>query len=120
MGNTFYLLDELSLVIETFLWAPTQGLATRISSIPTLTEQEKMEESFNSAAEIRIHPSGRWVYSSNRGHDSVSVFETGFNGLLQIFKNNQSEVLSPAILLSTRKGPGSWRTRFQYGFIAPN
>lgn len=35
----------------------------------------------NSAAEILVHPSGRFVYSSNRGHDSVTAYhatpETG-------------------------------------------
>jgi len=29
----------------------------------------------STAAEIRLHPSGRFVYASNRGHDSLAVFE---------------------------------------------
>jgi 6-phosphogluconolactonase len=32
------------------------------------------EEAFNSAAEILVHPGGRFVYSSNRGHDTVTVY----------------------------------------------
>jgi 6-phosphogluconolactonase len=28
----------------------------------------------NTTAEIRIHPNGRFVYGSNRGHDSLAVF----------------------------------------------
>jgi 6-phosphogluconolactonase len=103
-GKYIYLLDELSLVIETFLWEPTQGKATRISSIPTLTEQEKMEESFNSAAEIRVHPSGRWVYSSNRGHDSVSVFETRSNGLLQNIQKQPVRGAFPRNFTINQKG----------------
>jgi 6-phosphogluconolactonase len=29
----------------------------------------------NTAAEIRIHPSGRLLYTTNRGHDGVAMFE---------------------------------------------
>jgi 6-phosphogluconolactonase len=28
----------------------------------------------NSTAEVVVHPSGKWVYGSNRGHDSIAVF----------------------------------------------
>ena len=28
----------------------------------------------NSGAEIAVHPSGKWVYASNRGHNSVVLF----------------------------------------------
>jgi len=28
----------------------------------------------NDAAEIAIHPSGKFLYTSNRGHDSIAVF----------------------------------------------
>ena len=29
----------------------------------------------NSTAELLMHPSGRFLYCSNRGHDSIAVFE---------------------------------------------
>ena len=29
----------------------------------------------NTTAEIRIHPSGRFLYNTNRGHNSVTMFE---------------------------------------------
>ncbi len=32
-----------------------------------------------SASEIRIHPNGRFVYSANRGHDTISAFEADPN-----------------------------------------
>jgi 6-phosphogluconolactonase len=31
-------------------------------------------EGFKSGAEIQMHPSGKFVYGSNRGHDSIAVF----------------------------------------------
>ena len=90
-GKFIYLLNELNLTIETFSWDSDKGEATSIHLLPTLTEAEKEEESFNSAAEILVHTNGNWVYSSNRGHDSVSVFKTRKDGSLRLWKNNQSE-----------------------------
>ena len=59
------------------------GKAKSLCNFPTLTETEKTGESFNSAAEILVHPSGKWIYSSNRGHDSVTVFSTNPDGSLK-------------------------------------
>ena len=42
--------------------------------MPAISEETKAGETFNSSAEILVHPDGQTVYSSNRGHDSVSVY----------------------------------------------
>ena len=73
-GRFIYLLNELSLSVTTFAWNAKAGTATRLSTTPSLSEEVKAAESFNSAAEILVHPSGKFVYSSNRGHDSVTVY----------------------------------------------
>lgn len=73
-GRFIYLLNELSLSVTTYAWDAAAGTARLIATVPALSEEAKAGESFNSAAEIVVHPSGRFVYSSNRGHDTVSVF----------------------------------------------
>ncbi|MEM6278014.1 MAG: lactonase family protein [Verrucomicrobiota bacterium] len=73
-GKFIYLLNELSLSVTTFSWDPETGEAKQLSTTPALSEEVKAAENFNSAAEILVHPSGRFVYSSNRGHDTVSVY----------------------------------------------
>ena len=73
-GKFIYLLNELSLSVTTFAWNPKTGTATRLSTTPALSEETKAAETFNSAAEILVHPNGRFVYSSNRGHDTVTVY----------------------------------------------
>ena len=70
-----YLLNELSLSVTTFAWDAGKGTAKRLSTTPAISEQVKARESFNSAAEILVYPSGSYVYSSNRGHDTVSVYQ---------------------------------------------
>ena len=85
-GEYIYLLNELNLTVETFKWDSKCGSAKSLFSIPSINEREKSGESFNSAAEILVHPSGKWLFSSNRGHDSVTVFRTEKNGSLKVIQ----------------------------------
>jgi 6-phosphogluconolactonase len=73
-GKFIYLLNELTLSVTTFAWDAAKGTAKALTTEPALSEQDKEGETFNSSAEILVHPNGRFVYSSNRGHDSVSVY----------------------------------------------
>ena len=74
-GKFIYLLNELSLSVTTFAWNPKNGTAKRLTTTGAISEEVKAGESFNSAAEILVHPNGQFVYSSNRGHDTVSVYQ---------------------------------------------
>lgn len=73
-GKFIYLLNELSLSVTTYAWNAEKGAAEKLFVTPSLSEAAKAAETFVSAAEILVHPSGRFVYFSNRGHDSVTVF----------------------------------------------
>ena len=66
-----YVINELSSSISAFGFDPSVGKLTGIQDISTLPETFHGP---NTAAEIAIHPSGRFLYASNRGHDSVAVF----------------------------------------------
>ena len=37
----------------------------------------------NTAAHVALHPGGRWLYASNRGHDSLAIFRVGDDGRLE-------------------------------------
>ncbi|MBM3861822.1 MAG: lactonase family protein [Verrucomicrobia bacterium] len=73
-GKFIYLLNELSLSVTTYAWDAASGTARQLATVPALSEEAKAKEAFNSAAEILVHSSGRFVYSSNRGHDTVTVY----------------------------------------------
>jgi len=79
-GKFLYLLNELSLSTSVFSWDAVAGSAKLLSTTPALSEEVKAAESFNSAAEIVVHPSGSYVYSSNRGHDTVTVYAVKESG----------------------------------------
>ena len=73
-GTRIYVLNELTLSITTFDYDKTAGTMTPVQTVETLSEATKAKEEFNSASEIRVHSSGKFVYSANRGNDTVSVF----------------------------------------------
>ena len=73
-GKFIYLLNELSLSVTSFSWDAATGTAKQLGNVPAISAEAKGREAMNAAAEILVHPSGRFVYSSNRGHDTVSVY----------------------------------------------
>lgn len=73
-GKFIYLLNELALSVTSYAWDAAAGAAKLLGTVPALSEEAKAKEAFNSAAEILVHPTGRFVYSSNRGHDTVTVY----------------------------------------------
>jgi 6-phosphogluconolactonase len=77
-GRWVFAIAEQAATITTLLWDPrTGGLASKTSVSTTPAGQKT-----GSTAEIAIHPSGRFVYGSNRGHDSIAVFSVGAEGVL--------------------------------------
>lgn len=83
-GKYIYLLNELTLSVTTFAWDAETGIAETLTTTPALSEAAKAAETFNSAAEILVHPNGKFVYSSNRGHDSISVYQADSAGKLEV------------------------------------
>lgn len=73
-GKHFYLLNELNSTVSCFAWNAEQGSAQLLQTYEALSAEAWKQESFHAAAEILVHPSGRYLYTSNRGHDSISVF----------------------------------------------
>ena len=79
-GGTIYVLNELTLSVTVFAYDAGQGEMVAVQTIPTLSEADKAKEVFVSASEIRVHPSGKFVYAANRGHDTITAFRTGSDG----------------------------------------
>ena len=60
----------------------------------------------NSTAEIQIHPSGRWLYVSNRGHNSLARIEIDAEGLqLKWISNTPTEAIPRSFTLTD---DGQW------------
>ena len=73
-GKFVYLLNELSLSVTTFSYDGKAGVLKKLTTVPALSEEVKAKEMFNSSSEIRVHPSGKFVYSANRGNDTITAY----------------------------------------------
>ena len=70
-GRVAYVFNEMSSTVNAFSYAAGSGVLKEIQTIATLPAYFTGD---STAAEIDVHPSGRWLYVSNRGHDTVVLF----------------------------------------------
>ena len=66
-----YVINELDSTITTYRFDPDRGT---LSSVQVITTLPPSFTGNSTTAEIAVAPSGRFVYGSNRGHDSVAIF----------------------------------------------
>jgi 6-phosphogluconolactonase len=85
-GRFVYVLNELNLTVTVFEYAPTTGRLTEVQTLRTQPADRSVTDR-DSAAQIVVHPTGKFVYASNRGPDDIAVFaveaDTGRLGLVQ-------------------------------------
>ncbi len=70
-GKFAYANSELSSAVTVFSYDAARGALADLQTLSTLPEDFKGE---NSTAEIEVHSSGKFLYVSNRGHDSLAIF----------------------------------------------
>lgn len=88
-GKFAYLLNEIDMTLEALSFNAEKGSFQPINLVSTKPDGPQKGES---TAEVVVHPSGKWVYSSNRGHHSISVYSidqgTGAPTRIQVAQGN--------------------------------
>ena len=74
-GKYAFVLNELAMSLSVFDYDAANGSMNLKQTVKTIPDSSVEKEVFNSASEILVHPGGKFVYSGNRGNDTVSVFE---------------------------------------------
>ena len=70
-GKFAYAIDELYSTIVGFSYDAAKG---NLHELQTISSLPKDFGGYNNAAEVQVHPTGKFLYASNRGHDSIAVF----------------------------------------------
>ena len=70
-GRWVYLISEMGCTVTAFNWDSASGALTEFQTISTLPADFK---GVSNCAEVLVHPNGKFLYGSNRGHDSIAVF----------------------------------------------
>ena len=101
-SNLFYVANELDSTVTTYRFNPATGGMTalqRLSSLPDAFTGDSR------SAAIFAHPSGRWLYVSNRGQDTIAVFEIDQQtGLLSLVEATPSQGEKPRAFAITPDG----------------
>jgi 6-phosphogluconolactonase len=71
-GKSVYVINELDSTITAFAYESKTGVLKELQTVSTLPAHYSGP---NTTAEIGMHPSGKFLYGSNRGKDSVVLFE---------------------------------------------
>jgi len=71
-GRFAYVNGEADMTVTAFAYDPERGAFSELHHLSTLPEGATGERL--STAQILVDPSGRFVYVSNRGHDSIAIF----------------------------------------------
>ncbi|PYV29314.1 MAG: hypothetical protein DMG22_23340 [Acidobacteria bacterium] len=70
-GRFVYTINEMGSTITAFSYDAMRGSLREFQTVSTLP---KDFAGASDTAEIEVHPSGKFLYGSNRGHDSIAVF----------------------------------------------
>jgi 6-phosphogluconolactonase len=70
-GRHGYALNEIDSTLAAYAYDAATGGLTLLQIVSSLPPGCAVP---STGAELRLHPSGRWLYASNRGHDSLALF----------------------------------------------
>ncbi len=92
-GRYAYVINEILCTVTAFSYDAERGVLTEQQTISTLPHEVRPGYS---TAEVQVHPSGKFLYGSNRGHDSIAVFQiVEANGTLKRIENEPTQGKTP-------------------------
>lgn len=100
-GKRMYVINELSNSVTFFDYDPDTGILIERQTIPTLPKDFKGK---SYCADLKITPDGRFLYGTNRGHDSIACYRIGEDGRLTLIGIEPSRGKGPQNLGITPDG----------------
>ncbi len=96
-----YVINELKNTITFFDYEPKAGTLKERQTIPTLPDDFS---GTSYCADLKITPDGRFLYGTNRGHDSLACYRIANDGRLSLITIEPSLGKGPQNLLITSEG----------------
>lgn len=81
-GDVAYIVNEQGNTVTAHHFDRTLGTLTAFQNVSTLPADYTAG---GNTAHVEVHPNGRWLYASNRGHDSIVGFQIAADGSLKPF-----------------------------------
>ena len=94
-GRFGYVINEMGVTVTAFTNDPARGELKEMQTLSALPPKMTVQQSY-SGAELEIHPSGRFLYTSIRGHNSIALFTIDQNtGRLTYVENTPTQGNTP-------------------------
>ncbi len=93
-GGFAYTCNEMTCTATAFAHDAAKGTLTPIQTLSTLPADYTLTKK-DSTAEIFCHPTGKFLYVSNRGHDTIAVFAIAADGKITLTQNAPASVKIP-------------------------
>ena len=100
-GRHVYVINELSNSLTLFDYLPDSGILTEQQTISTVPSDFT---GTSHCADLKITPNGRFLYGTNRGHDSIAAYRLDDNGRLTLLNIEPSLGKGPQNLAITPDG----------------
>ena len=100
-GKWLYVINELTNSVTRFQYQPEGGLLTERQTISTLPGDFT---GTSHTADLKITPNGKFLYGTNRGHDSVAAYRIAETGDLELIEIVPSLGKGPQNLAITKSG----------------
>jgi 6-phosphogluconolactonase len=91
-GRLAYLINETNSTMSLYAFDSTAGTLTEMQTLSTIPTTFT---GTNTAAEVHVHPSGAWLFGSNRGDDSIVVFSLDAAGSMTLVGFTPSGGMEP-------------------------
>ncbi|MBM3888899.1 MAG: lactonase family protein [Verrucomicrobia bacterium] len=90
-GKFAYVINEMLCTVTAFSYDAARGALRAIETVSTLPKGESVQPGY-STAEVQAHRSGKFLYGSNRGHDTIAVFTVDpRSGKLKLIQNEPTQ-----------------------------
>src|SRR5439155_12949701 len=100
-GKRLYAINELLNSVTVFDYDADSGSLTEKQTISTLPDGFK---GTSHCADVKVTPDGRYLYGTNRGHDSIAAYRIGEDGRLSLIAIEPSRGKGPQNLAITAAG----------------
>jgi 6-phosphogluconolactonase len=92
-GNFVYVIEESGSIVQSYALDSKKGTLTPLASVSSLPEGA--DGSGNTGSDLHVSPSGRFLYGSNRGHDSIVIFAIEEGGTLTLVGHESTRGKTP-------------------------
>lgn len=92
-GRFVYVINEVDLTLTAHAFDAASGLLRELQVLPTVpTAADRVGVS---AADVHVHHSGRFLYGSNRGHNSIFIYRLGDDGQMTAIGHEMRDIRRP-------------------------